>query len=1284
MALGSGPNIKLATIFYELEARTSGLKKDLQDSESSLGRLSEFIRANPMVAVAALGAAIVGIGAKAVVAAADFESEMAKVNTVANLSKTELGKMADQVGQLFKQYPVADTKTLTDGLYQIISSGISAKDAMKVLDVATRTAIGGFTSTETVVDALTSVMNAYKGENISAGKAADVLAKAVANGKIEMGEIAGSIGQVVGIAATFGTSIEEVSAVLAQLSLGGIKTAEGITGLRSAIVNIIRPADDFKKTFPELSAAFDENRLKRDGFVKFLLDFQKESGGSSDALKLLIRDTQGYNAVVNLLKDGGDGLTKQLEDMRAASGAVDAAFVKVNETANAQYQILKNNLSAAFIDLGERILPLVNSLLSGILGLLERINGEAAKREAAKSIETIADRISKVISVSKDSGTQLQEDFRKVSQEALRVANDIDLGRLKLQDFGKTDLQKLSGQFLALSNSPLVTDYMKNRFERLAQSAANVASRMKDVADETQGAAKPVIEVGTAGKASGEELEKAAKAAAAFAKKISEATKDAAKAAKDAFESYERKQKQLSDKLADAVVQATETMVDDMSLALRRGIEELEALGATEADIAQFRALREGAIKAQQNIEKIADSVKSLGRTQNDVLLLGAAVKRVNELIAEQNAIRLRPGVSDAERVAAERNIVELTGTRTGLESRLAEIKKGSGSQAVRDATTEATETERSLKNAQAKANAITVSAQGAIKLATSFGLVSESTGKALADILTIGAQIPLIVKATTDIISATGQGAATGGAWAALANGLAAVGGVIASAIAEDKKARRERERVTNANTRAVEMLTKVQGDLLRLQLSGRDFSKSRDALSSFLERFSKLGDFREFGKKGLEGIDPARELERLGISFEDIKEIAKTLGITLDGQIGSYRRLLEAIRAADLKGFVNTFSGALEQLETQFEVRAEKFKTPADRLAALIKLLNDPEKGAPALFKAIGDIDVSTVEGQNKAIEEIQKLLDKLDSGDLTPEDLGNLSLQEFKEIIKRLNNEVRGLLEESSKKDTPGTKKDTPEDVPAPDKGATSDALKVFNVALAALKDIPALMKILGDIDVSTKEGQSKFATEVKSILVKLAKGDFTSDDLGGKSNDEIQTLLNKLTSLLDELPTDEKPKDVTPTETKTPVVTSETLETFTAAFEDLIGSLTDLSNTASVTTTRIAEYAEELKKLNEFLSTPLTAPSISSNALGPSVANAIIAALESREPPPVTSAQPVLNLTLHVHFPEKGVVVGNMDQLANDLYEILVSKINTGLGRELTKESFVTGDRRVVTS
>ena len=181
----------------------------------------------------------------------------------------------------------------------------SAAEAIEDLRVSAEASVAGYTSVTTAVDGLTTVTNAWKESQISTQQASDVLFSAVNVGKATFEEIASQIGLVAPLAAAAGVRFQEVAAAAAVLSNQGIKTSSIFEGMRSAILNIQRPTEAFKKEYSGLAKEFGASRLAQDGLIKFLQDFQRESGGSRTALNALFSDATGLTTVLGLLKNNG-------------------------------------------------------------------------------------------------------------------------------------------------------------------------------------------------------------------------------------------------------------------------------------------------------------------------------------------------------------------------------------------------------------------------------------------------------------------------------------------------------------------------------------------------------------------------------------------------------------------------------------------------------------------------------------------------------------------------------------------------------------------------------------------------------------------------------------------------------------------------------------------------------------------------------------------------------------------------------------------------------------------
>lgn len=140
-------------------------------------------------------------------------------------------------------------------------------------------------------------------------------------------------------------------------------------------------------------------------------------------------------------------------------------------------------------------------------------------------------------------------------------------------------------------------------------------------------------------------------------------------------------------------------------------------------------------------------------------------------------------------------------------------------------------------------------------------------------------------------------------------------------------------------------------------------------------------------------------------GPSFKQIEEVAKSLGITLNGTKQSYLDFLAALKSADLKSVTSGFERAIRQLEIDAQLDPSAFQG-IDGVVKRIKVLTGPD-GALAIGKALEGLDLSTPEGRAQAIEKLSPILPNLTS--LEVSDLGGLSLQQF---IEQFLSVVSGL--------------------------------------------------------------------------------------------------------------------------------------------------------------------------------------------------------------------------------------------------------------------------------
>ncbi len=165
---------------YELALKDSdeGAKKFSKSTGKTFTAWSAAIKA-VMVAVSAAFAFTV-------IAATKFEKQLSNVLTMTTRVAFQNNKFKEGIVLAARAFGQS-TKTLTDGLYDILSASIPANKAMGLLNVSAVAASAGMTETGVAADALTTLINSFGASADDAGFFSDLLFTIVKNGKCVTG-----------------------------------------------------------------------------------------------------------------------------------------------------------------------------------------------------------------------------------------------------------------------------------------------------------------------------------------------------------------------------------------------------------------------------------------------------------------------------------------------------------------------------------------------------------------------------------------------------------------------------------------------------------------------------------------------------------------------------------------------------------------------------------------------------------------------------------------------------------------------------------------------------------------------------------------------------------------------------------------------------------------------------------------------------------------------------------------------------------------------------------------
>ncbi|MGE0536636.1 MAG: phage tail tape measure protein [Pirellulales bacterium] len=355
--------------------------------------------------------------------AGDFEQRLADISTlISGESNEAIGQLRDGILNLTKVIP-KNADELGAASYDILSAGITdSNEALKVLEASSKLAVGGLGSTKEGVDILTSAINAF---HIDAGKAndvADVFFKTVRDGKNTVADLSRAFGATAPIVASSGVSLEDFAAATAALTSTGLPASEAQNALRQAIVSMQKPTEDMKNLFDEIGVhSFSEMIGKGMTLGEIFQALQTASHGSNEVLAQAIGRVEALNAVIGIGSTVNDKYTATLKSMTEGGNALDEAFQKQAGTLKNQWQIAVNKLQSTLLEVGDKDMPKVKSVVAELSEALD--NNKSAIANAAEALSaTLVSAMNMVVK----SAPELLAAIGGVASLVERAASAID------------------------------------------------------------------------------------------------------------------------------------------------------------------------------------------------------------------------------------------------------------------------------------------------------------------------------------------------------------------------------------------------------------------------------------------------------------------------------------------------------------------------------------------------------------------------------------------------------------------------------------------------------------------------------------------------------------------------------------------------------------------------------------------------------------------------------------------------------------------------------------------
>gem|GEM_PF-4842604 len=363
---------------------------DITDFDKKLGQVTKTMdkTAKNIMSVGAnltkyLTLPIIAFGGFAAKNAAEFEQAMANVGAVSNATAEEMKQLEKAAMTASDSFTPTQT---ANAMEELIKAGLSLNDVMGKdgLSGTLNLAKAESLSLEKAAILVSTALNSFKNDGLSATNAADILVGAANASATSVDQMSMSLQQVSAVASGVGMSFKDVATGLAVMAQNGIRGSDAGTSLKTMFARLQPQTKAQRQAFEDLGIITADGTNKfydAAGKVKDLASIsgilQNSLAGMTDQQRQATLQTMfGSDAIraANVLyKEGTKGVT----DMQAAMGNITAQDIatKKADTLNGSLTRLKVAYEKLSISIGNLLLPFIQAAANAMTKITNTLNG---------------------------------------------------------------------------------------------------------------------------------------------------------------------------------------------------------------------------------------------------------------------------------------------------------------------------------------------------------------------------------------------------------------------------------------------------------------------------------------------------------------------------------------------------------------------------------------------------------------------------------------------------------------------------------------------------------------------------------------------------------------------------------------------------------------------------------------------------------------------------------------------------------------------------------------------
>lgn len=365
----------------------------------------------------------------------EYDKQIRKINTMlvgqSQEVKDKIEKDITDIARDLKQLP----ENLTGTAYDALSASVDPSNMKEALTMAVKTAIGGMTTNEVAMDAMTSVVNAYGEEVISYTEVSDQMFEAMKRGKVTIDEFASNLYSVLPAAKALEVPFYNITSAVATMTATGTPAAQATTQIGKMFLEFSREESKASQYLKQATGKTFKELMAEGHDLQYVLEIMEQVAKILGVeLNNLFNTAEAGNAAFALTGKGAERFKNDLEGLKKSTGAAEAAYEEMAGGLSNLWEGIKSKLALFKLSIGEEFSGEIRSSLEC---LNESMDKAAENGSLDRLAQSIGNMIATVIQQFDYWVNNIDEVIDKVNSLASFIENRLPNAIAMIKEFVK-------------------------------------------------------------------------------------------------------------------------------------------------------------------------------------------------------------------------------------------------------------------------------------------------------------------------------------------------------------------------------------------------------------------------------------------------------------------------------------------------------------------------------------------------------------------------------------------------------------------------------------------------------------------------------------------------------------------------------------------------------------------------------------------------------------------------------------------------------------------------------